>query len=268
MRIVGFYHTPDMPGWNEVMSDQLSKMSESGLLDRIDELHVCMNGNPASFVTAQDILKEYTNVFFIPVSTTTDRGEYPTINYLKDFCDKHTEEFYVMYTHLKGLSKRGDPCRNDWRQYMDYWQIERWEDNVAALDQNYETTGINYNDDPTRISNTWPHYSGNFWWARSSYIRRLEPLQDPYTMVWGTPSKLLVHGPVGPMANQGVALDPGNVRYENEAWIGSQNPAYFELAHSPGKLDHDFHANNLWPREHFEENVNPLLVRTKVENGN
>jgi hypothetical protein len=69
------------------------------------------------------------------------------------------------------------------------------------------------------------------------------------------------------MANQGVALDPGNVRYENEAWIGSQHPAYFELAYSPGKFDHDFHMNNLWPRERFDENVNPLL-KTKAKNGN
>ena len=263
MRIVGFYHTPDLPGWNEVMSDQLTKMSESGLLDRIDELHVCMNGNPSSFITAQETLAEYKNVVFIPVSDTTDRGEYPTLNYLKDFCDKHTEEFYVMYTHLKGLSKLGDPYRNDWRQYMDYWQIERWEDNVAALDRNYETTGINFNDHPARIHDIWPHYSGNFWWARASYVRRLEPLQDPYRIQWGTPSKLLVN-PDG----TGIRLDPGNVRYENEAWIGSQNPVYFELAHSPGKLDHDYHMKNLWPRDRFEENVNPLLPNKKVQNVN
>jgi hypothetical protein len=263
MKIIGFYHTPDMPGWNEVMSDQLTKMSESGLLDRIDELHVCMNGNAASFQTAQELLQEYDNIFFVPVSTTTDRGEYPTLNYLKAYCDKQTDEFFVMYTHLKGLSKRGDPYRNDWRQYMDYWQIERWEDNVTALSQNYETTGINFNDHPARTHDIWPHYSGNFWWARASYIRKLEPLNDPYTIQWGTPSKLLV-SPDG----TGIPLDPGNVRYENEAWIGSGNPVYFELASSPGKLDHDFHMNNLWPRDQFEENINPQLATKKVQDVN
>ena len=261
MRIVGFYHAPDLPHWNEVMSDQLTKMSESGLLDRIDELHICMCGNPNSFSAAQESLKEYSNIFWIHVETDTQLGEWPTLTYLKDYCDKHPEEFYVMYTHLKGLSKFGDPYREGWRQYMDYWQIERWEDNVAALDQNYETTGINFNDEAAytsrNFSNVWPHYSGNFWWARASYVRRLDPLQDPRTIVWGTPSKLLVHGDFV----TGVALDPGNFRYENEAWIGSKNPTYFELAYSPGKFDHDYHAKNVLPREQFDENTNPLLKR-------
>lgn len=255
MKIVGFYHAPDLPGWNEVMSDQLTKMSESGLLDTIDQLHICMSGNPDSFKPAQETLAEYTNVHWIATERDTKLGEYPTLKYLKEFCNAHNEEFYVMYTHLKGLSKRGDPYRDGWRQYMDYWQLERWQDCVTALEQGYETAGINYNDQQNTQNDNWPHYSGNFWWARASYIRKLDVLQDPRNIVWGTPSKYLMSN------NQGILLDPGNFRYEHEAWIGSMNPKYFELAHSPGKFDHDYHAKNIYPREKFDDNINPLLLK-------
>jgi hypothetical protein len=261
MKIVGFYHAADLPHWQNVMNDQLTKMSESGLLDHLDELHICTNGNQDSFAQAKEYLSDYTNITWPHVNDHAQIGEYPTLNYLKNYCDNSQEEFYVMYLHLKGLSKFGDPYRDSWRQYMDYWQIERWEDCVAVLDQNYETAGINYNDQPNVQNHSWPHYSGNFWWARASYIRRLTPLNDPKTVVPGTPSKLL-YFPDG----RGIPLDPGNYRYENEAWIGSENPAYFELAHSPGKTDHDYHAKNVYPRDRFEENVNPLLPKKKVQN--
>ena len=35
--------------------------------------------------------------------------------------------------------------------------------------------GVNYREDPI------PHYSGSFWWANSSHIRRLP---DPETLDW------------------------------------------------------------------------------------
>lgn len=257
MKIVGFYHCASLPNFNEVMSDQLTKMSESGLLDRLDEFHICMTGNSENFKPAQEVLSEYENIQWHYVNTRTDLGEFPTLDYLKQYCDKNDQEFLVMYLHLKGLSKYGDPYRNDWRQYMDYWQIERWQDCVGVLEQNYDTCGINYNDSDQLVGNDiWPHYSGNFWWARASYIRKLQPLQNPLSIQWGTPSSLLVYP-----NNRPVLLDPGNFRYEHEAWIGSANPAYFELAHSPGKLDHDFHMKNLWPRERFDDNINPQLKK-------
>jgi hypothetical protein len=263
MKIIGFYHVADLPHWNEVMTDQMTKMSESGLLDRIDELHVCTNGNASSFIAAQHATKEFDNMHWQHVNQHSLIGEYPTLNVLKNYCDTHTEEFLVMYVHLKSLSGWGDANRQDWRHYMDYWQLERWEDCVRVLQQGYETAGINYNDQSNGQNDNWPHYSGNFWWARASYIRRLPQLNNPLELQWGTVSKLL-HFPDG----RGIPLDPGNYRYENEAWVGSGSPAYFELAHSPGKTDHDFHKNHPWPRERFEDNVNPLLPRNKVKDEN
>lgn len=255
MKKVVFYHLNDLPGWNELMSDQLTKMSESGLLEEADTVYLCTNGNPASFTAATAALKEYENVHWHHVSDRYDLWEYPTLDFLKKTCDSSTEEFYVAYIHLKGLSRPADGPRRNWREFMDYWTIERWEDNIKTLDQNYDTVGVNYNDSD-RGQNGWPHYSGNFWWARASYIRKLTPLVNPLAMQWGTPSTLLIQA-----NGEGVRLDPGNFRFEHEAWIGSENPAYFEIAYSPGKYDHDFHQHQLYPRERFTESVNQLLKK-------
>ena len=35
---------------------------------------------------------------------------------------------------------------------------------------NYDTCGVNLLEDPVM------HYSGNFWWAKSDYIKNLQPL--------------------------------------------------------------------------------------------
>lgn len=46
---------------------------------------------------------------------------------------------------------------------MLYWNIEKWETAVEKL-KKYDTYGCN---------DVGHHYSGNFWWAKSSHVRKL-----------------------------------------------------------------------------------------------
>ena len=48
---------------------------------------------------------------------------------------------------------------------MEYFNLERWEECVATLKE-YETCGVELQSEDS-------HYSGNFWWATSDYIKRL-----------------------------------------------------------------------------------------------
>ena len=52
---------------------------------------------------------------------------------------------------------------------------------------------------------SWVHYSGNFWWARCDYVRRLRPLRAELL-------DLTTHTP---------RTDPPRGRYLAEWWIGS-----------------------------------------------
>jgi hypothetical protein len=232
MKIKVFVHLNDLPGAFELMSEQLTLASETGLLDAAEEVILCTNGNANNFAGAKEVMAEFENVKFVHVSDNTGLWEFPTLDYMKHVVDSSEEEFYICYFHLKGLSRRGDARVQDWRHYMEYWCIDRWEDNVAKLDEGMDTVGANYIEGP------WAHYSGNFWWARASYVRKLEPLVHPDNIAWGTQSKYI-----------DAVLDDGNFRYEHEAWIGSKNPVWAELHSSPGKLIPGWHFEHPYPRE-------------------
>lgn len=235
MKLKIYYHLNDSPGWNDVMSDQMTKMSESGLLDQISEAHFCTNGDELAFQPAQLLLKDFEEIKWHHTSNDRALWEWPTLDNMRQHVTAMgDEEFYVMYVHLKGLSRPSDPAVTDWRLFMDYWIIERWQDCVAKLDEGYDTAGVNFAEQP------WPHYSGNFWWARASYLRRLPELVHPAQTAWGTPSPYT-----------GARYDVGNFRYDHEAWIGSSNPRAAELFVSPGKQDTGWHFRNNYPRENY-----------------
>jgi hypothetical protein len=236
MKIKVYAHLNDLPGAFELMSEQLTLASEVGLLDAAAEVVLCTNGNPDSFKAAHEIMNpaDFPNVQFVHTSDRTNLWEFPTLDQLKKDVDSTDEEFYVCYFHLKGLSRLGDQRVQDWRHYMEYWCIDQWEENVAKLDEGMDTAGANYVEGP------WAHYSGNFWWARASYIRKLEPLVHPDNLPWGTPSKYI-----------NAVLDNGNFRYEHEAWIGSKSPVWAELHSSPGKQTPGWHFENTYSREMY-----------------
>lgn len=240
MKIKIYVHLNDLPGAFDLMSEQMTLASEVGLLDSAEQVVLCTNGRESSFAAAKEVLNstDFPNVKFVHTSDDTKLWEYPTLDQLKKDCDSTDEEFYICYFHLKGLSRLGDTRVTDWRNYMQYWCIERWEDNVAKLDEGMDTVGANFIEAP------WPHYSGNFWWARASYIRKLDPMVHPRDLPWGQPSRYI-----------DAKLDEGNFRYEHEAWIGSKNPVWAELHASPGKQTPGWHFEHTYPRELYATEI-------------
>lgn len=229
-----YMHINDLPGaWN-VLEDQINRMAESGLLDAAERVILCTNGLPQSFEAVKQTLKEFSNIEFAHVADNAIKFEYPTLNKLKQDCDATEEDFYICYLHLKGLTKLNDPNVIDWRNYMEYWNIDRWKECVAALDDDCETVGTNFIETP------WPHYSGNFWWSHANYIKRLDPLVDPDNLPWGQPSRYI-----------NATLDGGNFRYEHEAWVTSGDPDWYEIDSTPGKTTPGWHFNNLWPEDKY-----------------
>jgi hypothetical protein len=236
-----FMHLNDMPGAHELMSEQLTRLSESGLLDIAETVFMCTNGTESNFVGAQQVLADHRNIKFWHTSNRTDLWEYPTLELLKRNCQAMTdnEEFNICYLHLKGLSRLGDTRVTDWRNFMEYYMIDRWEDCVEKLENGYDLVGTNIIEKP------WLHSSGNFWWSKSSYVKKLDPLIHPENYQWGTPSKLT-----------GAILDGGNFRYDHEAWIGSGNPTWFEIASSPGKQTPGWHFENNYPTDLYVTQTN------------
>jgi hypothetical protein len=171
-KIAGFMHVGTFGRWETVVGRQLTKLVESGLYDASEQISVGVVGG-----------KEWeppTNLPKIEVITrVADANAYevPTLTKLHEYCQKHVDHF-VFYIHSKGAtsmeiqdSNIADPAAVwDWREYMEYFVIERYADCVQALQTGSNTCGVNYSPQP-------PHYSGNFWWARCSCVAELPAVQ-------------------------------------------------------------------------------------------
>ena len=236
-----YLHIPELPTWQTIFVEMLEKMDSSGLIDEMDEINLCLNGTLSTMeIPLLPLLRSSDKIRIRHVNGDPHKWEWPTINQLKLDADASEELHYVGYAHLKGITRPTDQKTIDWRRHLTYWGIERWRDSVDKLDEGFELVGVNWLDHP------WPHLSGNTWWANTNYIRRLPLLQDPATVVWGTKSKLL---------KPDIVLDPGNVRYECEAWVGQGRPHVYEIHSSHNKADVSFHYNNEYPESNYRTDL-------------
>lgn len=161
-KIAIFYHTCQLPGWQNLFKEQIDYLESSGLLDAAEFVNIGING---------DVIPEFNrkNVAY-KINERQDREEYETLNWLKIFAEENPD-YKILYFHMKGLTRLD---RNNivlWRKMMEYYCIGKWKEAVDLLN-NYDIVGTNW------VENTYvgryPHFSGNFWWANSNYIKTLD----------------------------------------------------------------------------------------------
>jgi hypothetical protein len=169
-----FYHVTQLDGWDRLLQQQIHSMCVSGLIDECDGFYVGVNGNQsvASFVP-----KKSTVVFH---KQTDWAEETPTIKQIRDFSNNNSRK-KILYIHTKGIT-RNNTSHDAWRLYMEYFCVHRWRDCVRDLDD-HDCTGclwISENELPVFPPGSRPHthypahFSGNFWWAKTDYIQKLD----------------------------------------------------------------------------------------------
>lgn len=204
MKIAIFYHVAQMGMSAFIYQQQLHRLYTSGLIQAADHIHFGVNGDQELFsVPDKAVVKVNQNW----------KEETDTLISLKEFCDKNSD-YKVLYFHTKGVS-RSTLAINAWRLMLEYFVIDNWKDCIDNLD-NHNVVGSFLNNDPSQ----YPYFSGNFWWANSSYIQSLS-----YNL-----------------------LKSGN-RSDREYWIGS-HPTF-----NPKELyDLKEHHNSLYWDIHPERN--------------
>lgn len=236
MKIYGFMHVYMTNNWKEIVRSQISKMKKSGLWYKMDKLFV-------GYIDKENLYKEDPLVFregkIKVMYNSTDPTIYEslTLSFLQHIAQTDGESIdgCFFYIHTKGVTHMNSPFQRDWRELMEYFIIEKYESCLREL-KNNDIVGVNWHlgegymgarsgtkySEGTQIT---PHFSGNFWWANTPYIRRL-------------PNLIPLKG-----------------RYECEFWIGKANPKVAELWCS-GKHHHKM----LYPKSHYEgkENVRYL----------
>jgi hypothetical protein len=100
-------------------------------------------------------------------------NEFVTLELIEKDKEKFGDSDYILYLHTKGASKQSQSNYQNivsWRHLMNYFNIERCESVFKIFEKtSYNTYGVLLGQ-----AGNWKIYSGNFWWARASYIKTIE----------------------------------------------------------------------------------------------
>jgi hypothetical protein len=160
---------------NHVLADILNATLKGGLYSACNQIYLIINGDIKNISLNLSIPK----IKLISANTDISKCEFPTLEKIWNDCQK--EELIVLYLHTKGVTKPGNQMIKDWTDYLTYFNVIKWQDRFFELD-NYDCTGVNLGgnkDDINESPETWGygkaplHYSGNFWWSKSSHIKSL-----------------------------------------------------------------------------------------------
>lgn len=167
--LVLFYHLFAVNDWEAIVSEQFSSLLSSGL-SRVAQLNVCISGPEKS--ESKIVLEKFSSDFLNCKFHIFDenRFEWPTLQMLWNLAKE--DNAYYLYFHAKGVTQSGEkrPHVDMWRKYLNYFCITQWRDCVASLETSVDLAGCQYMPQ----TKYYPcHYSGNFWWAASEYIKRL-----------------------------------------------------------------------------------------------
>ncbi len=210
--IFGFLHVAMKGHWRQIIEEQFLKMRISGLWDRTERIFLGLIGpNPEDF----DFHDAKISVAFTERDFSV--AEIPTLSFLQAHCQNH--DCMVYYMHTKGVFRTG-PGQEQWRRTMEHFIILRYQDCLSALQQ-HDTCGINFGR-----CDWCQFYGGNFWWARSEYIKTLPDIRT-----------------LEPLP----ALEP-SPRHIAERWIG-ENPAMRAACLHNSRTDH--YANEPYPRSRY-----------------
>lgn len=167
---------------NRVLNELLSSIDKSGLYDFSNKIFLVINGDKSQL----DFQMRDKYVIWNP-NNDISHCEFPTLDLIWFHCQKE-DNLNVVYLHTKGITKPNHAGVIDWTEYLTYFNVDRWAYMLTALGEN-DVVGVNFGgnrDDLNEHPSTWGygkaplHFSGNFWWSKSSHIRTLT---NPYQFI-------------------------------------------------------------------------------------
>jgi hypothetical protein len=197
-KAIGFYHVAMMCDWRSLLQKQIAKLHKSSLIKE-SIIHLCAVGSKEEYNKMPQL---HPRIIPVHISDNLLDYEHPTIEKLHELSKQ--EDFYCFYFHTKGVSLSS--YKNDkkkfrerfykpamvkrfgklsykeiakntlhWRLHLEYFTIQKWTDAILLLER-FDCVG------PHWITGGFKHFSGNFWWANSEYLRTLESVYTfPFT---------------------------------------------------------------------------------------
>ena len=226
--------------FHAIVEEIFQDFIDSGLLKVCDSLHLTILGSEENKeILLKNIFQKYSlyssKIHLRYFDTNVKCYERPCILLLKKDAEevKETNEsssssssfgpFLCLYVHSKGITRPNHVQVKNWRKLMTYFLIHQWRHCVRILCQwNADAVGTLFLDRPQA------HFSGNFWWTKDTYLRRL-------------PNEI------------------GMSYQDPEMWIGICAQFFISLFQHPRPLYHD----NIPPEEYRNKEMKYYTVRDR-----
>ncbi len=164
-----FYHLACLGNWQEVLKEQMLQFK----LTEFQQINMTILGTEEDVKTVNIICDELkVQVQIIYYSPELTQFEKPTLLAIEDYAKEN--KGYVLYLHSKGVTSPCDETKGKWRRLMMKELVDNWEYCLNNLPY-YDIVGVNWRDMPP-IS----HFSGNFWYSSTRYLRTLVDFNDYY----------------------------------------------------------------------------------------
>eukprot|EP01038_Epipyxis_sp_PR26KG_P005720 gene5720-7902_t len=201
-RVVGFYHIFTSFNQHEaIINEQINHLKTTGGYNVLSSVRYTVIG---------DHDYKINDTKFIHSAYLTEGHEEHTLAKVYDFCISNPTDF-VLYFHPKGsFSPKGSEKETEnrkFRKVLNYFVLHTY--CYKALLNGFDVCGARLSTLP------YLHYSGNFWWARCTYVNTLI---DPRKMSVGSELQIKTLQ-LYDLSNHTWCF--GGERFFSEAWIGS-----------------------------------------------
>lgn len=170
-KIIGYFHICQIEGWQRSFDLIYNSLLESGLYEASDEIRIGIVNNEGRVIPDERLNNTKFNIVYVGICKEYER---PTLLHMRLRSKNETCNYW--YLHSKGLrhfNTEKEASVLTWIDIMLYWNCYKWNEINKILD-NYDTYGCLYlANNPSKNRFFKSHYSGNFWWATSNYIKSL-----------------------------------------------------------------------------------------------
>jgi hypothetical protein len=159
-----YFHVATIGKYQDIFDEIIIELKRSNLFYLCSKMVIGVVG--------EGILNiPYNHRIEIYKSANIEFGEFFTLNLLKNESDSLNINHKILYLHTKGVTAGNNLAIRDWRVYMTYFLVNRYIYCVNSLTI-YDACGVDYEKLPA------PHFSGNFWWSNSEYIKTLPKIEE------------------------------------------------------------------------------------------
>lgn len=174
-----FFHICCINNYVEVTNEIIDELINSGLYNQCKKIFYSMIKFPSDSLKKK--LTSLPKFELIYLNNDMKDVEYPILIYLENFCKEN--DCYVLYLHTKGVSLPHDEFRQNWRKRLLEKVVKENKICVSLLNEGCDIVGCGWKEKANGLTveycaSQYSHYSGNFWWANSQYIKKLPSLEN------------------------------------------------------------------------------------------